>query len=112
MELTDFYDTKTSKNINEALLGSSLTTPSSRVKFPSSQKNLKFLFKKTLEKLKKYKNDHSFMKDKITDLQMALDFKEELVGQLKDMNEDLTSRGGGDVNTTQNDNAQSNLSFN
>ena len=45
-------------------------------KLPRSQKMLRKLFKKTLDKLLKYKNDQQYMQLKIQDLQSALDQKE------------------------------------
>ena len=45
-------------------------------KLPKSTKTLKQLFKKTLDKLRKYKITHQNMQEKIVDLENALEHKE------------------------------------
>lgn len=45
-------------------------------KLPRSSKMLRKLFKKTLDKLLKYKNDQQYMQLKIQDLESALEIKE------------------------------------
>lgn len=66
IELSKFYE----KDENFHLIKSELEHKKShsKCKVPESQQMLKSLFQKTLEKLKKYKNDKKSMQEKIIDL--------------------------------------------
>ena len=67
-------------------------------KLPKDTKKLNKLFKKTLDKLKKYKNDQKSMQEKILDLEVslntklnillqnALEFRDMLVNHLRELN--------------------------
>ncbi|CDW75640.1 kinesin-like protein kif15 [Stylonychia lemnae] len=73
IELSRYYENQENQNFIKNELENQRKKVS---KLPKSSKMLRQLFRKTLDKLKKYKNDQQTMQVKIMDLQHALELKE------------------------------------
>ena len=76
IEISQFYEKEQSyKHLKDELKKARKTLK----RLPNNSKNLKKMFKKTLEKLKKYRVDHNTLQEKVVDLQQALDIRNTMV---------------------------------